>query len=236
MDLNAVAAGSLVRCGSCGRSFVLPRDVSLTGQQHRLTPFSVAGLLLLHYVTFGVFTLVYLNLMHDKLPKLRRWDPSGLTAVGLSFVPGVNLIWFFFTFHRLSLRINEQRRFRNLPENAPQSLAVIIPTLALCGCAASMLPLTGWVLLGATLYVLIPVFIAVLQASINELVAFDQAPATPDEASAKTGSAPQPATKAAESHAEGPEGKRPFPGHRNVQPARERRSLQGAGSARDGGL
>jgi len=59
MDLSAVAAGSLVRCGSCGRSFVLPRDVSLTGQQHRMTPFSVAGLLLLHYVTFGVFTLVY---------------------------------------------------------------------------------------------------------------------------------------------------------------------------------
>jgi hypothetical protein len=108
--------------------------------------------------------------MHDRLPKLRRDDPSGFVAVALSFVPVLNLIWFFFSFRRLCVRINEQRRFAGLPETAPQTLAVIVATLLLCGAVSTILPLTGWVLLGTTVWVLIPVFIAVLQASVNELV------------------------------------------------------------------
>ena len=121
VDLGSSDAGALVRCRACGKSFVAPRELVVTGQQHKLTPFSVAGLLLLHYVTVGLFTLVHLNMMHDKLPRIRRTDPSGLTAVGLSFVPGVNLLWFFFTFRRLAVRINEQRRFRVCPRRLHRS-------------------------------------------------------------------------------------------------------------------
>ncbi len=168
-DLDDQAAGSLIRCRACGRSFVAPAELAVTGQRHILTTFSVPGVVLLHLVSFGLFPLVHFNMMHDRLPKLRRSDPSAFVSVALSFVPGVNLLWFLFALPRLCLRINEQRRFAGLPETAPQSLALIVATLLLCGTAGTILPWTGWALLVTTLWVLIPVFIAVLQASVNEL-------------------------------------------------------------------
>jgi hypothetical protein len=149
---------------------VAPEELAVTGRRHTLSTFSVPGVVLLHFVTVGLFPLVHFNQMHDRLPRIRRNDPSAFVAVALSFIPGVNLIWFFFTFRRLCLRINEQRRFAGLPRTAPQLLAVIVPALLLCGFAGTILPLTGWIVLGATVWVLIPVFIAVLQASVNELV------------------------------------------------------------------
>ena len=170
VDLDDRSAGSLIRCRACGRSFVAPEELAVTGRRHTLSTFSVPGLVLLHFATVGLFPLVHFNLMHDRLPRIRRGDPSGFVAVALSFIPGVNLIWFFFTFRRLCVRINEQRRFAGLPRTAPQSLAVIVSTLLLCGFTGTILPLTGWMVLGATVWVLIPVFIAVLQASVNELV------------------------------------------------------------------
>jgi hypothetical protein len=170
VDLDDQAAGTLIRCRACGRSFVAPEELAVTGQPHTLTTFSVPGLVLLHFATLGLFPLVHFNLMHDRLPKIRSSDPSSFVAVALSFVPGLNLIWFFFTFRRLCVRINEQRRFAGLPETAPQSLAIILATLLLCGALSTILPLTGWVLLGTTVSVLAPVFVAVLQASVNELV------------------------------------------------------------------
>ena len=224
LDLDDRSAGVLVRCQTCGKSFVAPSDLSVVGQKHRLTVFSVAGLVLLHFTSLGLFSVVYLNLMHDKLPKIRRGDPSGLTAVGLSFVPLVNLIWFFFTFRRLCVRINEQRRFRGLPQTAPQTLAVIVATLLLVGFAATILPLTGWVLLGTTLSVLIPVFIAVLQASVNELVAYDQA--RPGRAAKE----PQ------EGHAQPPAAENSLHRHRDLGADREPGAFQGAAGARDRGL
>jgi len=172
VDLDDRAAGTLVRCRACGKSFVGPRELAVIGRRHTLTAFSVTGLLLLHYVTVGLFTVVHLNMMHDKLPKVRRTDPSALVAVGLCFVPGVNLLWLFFTLRRLCLRINEQRSIRGMEATAPQTFAIIVSTLLLCGFIATILPITGWVLLGATNGILIPVFIAMLQASVNELVAY----------------------------------------------------------------
>ena len=169
-DLDHQAAGTLVRCRGCGKSFVGPQELAVIGQPHKLTSFSVVGLLLLHYVTVGLFSVVHLNLMHDRLPRVRRSDPSGLVAVGLCFVPVINLVWFFFTLRRLCVRINEQRRLRGMPETAPQTMAITVSALLLCGFVATILPITGWVLLGVTSGILIPVFIAVLQASVNELV------------------------------------------------------------------
>ncbi|MCP4246142.1 MAG: hypothetical protein GY778_03750 [bacterium] len=214
LDLEADTVGALVRCRACRKSFVVPQDRSVVGQQHRLTPFPIAGLVLLHIATVGLFTVVYLNLLHDRLPRHRKTDPTGLTAVGLSFVPLLNLLWFFFTFRRLCVRINEQRRFRGLPETAPQSLAVIVATLLLCGFVATILPLTGWVVLGATLAVLAPVFIAVLQASVNEMVAFDRA-----------GDA-----RSRERHVRRIEEQPPVPGPGDLRTTRQHRPVEGAAS------
>ena len=211
-DLDDQAAGTLVRCRACGKSFVGPQELTVIGRPHKLTAFPVAGLLLLHYVTVGLFTVIHLNLMHDKLPKVRRTDPSGLVAVGLCFVPVVNLLWFFFVLRRLCVRINEQRRLRGMPETAPQTLAVIVSALLLCGSLATILPITGWVLLGATNGILIPVFIAVLQASVNELVT------------------------ARQHHDQGQPPRRNGDRHRDLRPNREHCPLEGAEVDRGGGL
>ncbi len=171
VDLDDHNAGSLIRCRDCGRSFIAPQELAVVGRRHTLTAFTVPGLVLLHFVTLGLFPAVHLGLMHDRLPRIRRSDPSGFVAVALSFIPGLNLFWFLFCFRRLCTRINEQRRFAGLEETAPQSLAVIVAALLLSGVAGTLLPLTGWVVLGACASVLAPVFLAILQASVNELVA-----------------------------------------------------------------
>ncbi len=176
--LDRQPAGSMLRCPSCRKSFVAPQGVEVSGQDHNLTAFPTVQVLLLHYATAGLFTLIYLNLMHDKLPRIRRSDPSGFVAVALACIPGVNLIWFFFTYRRLCIRINEQRRFRGMSETAPQTLAGIVATVLLCGVAGLFLPATGWAVLGATYAVLFPVFIAMMQTAVNELVA-DEPVSTP---------------------------------------------------------
>jgi predicted Zn finger-like uncharacterized protein len=163
-------AGTTYRCGGCGKSFVVPADVAQKGQPHQLSVFPVAALVLLHYVTAGVFSVIYLNLLHDKMPRLRRSDPSATKAIGLAFVPGVNLVWFFFTYRRLCVRINEQRCFHGLPETAPTSLAIAVALLTLFGSLTYVFPAPGLVVLSVLGLVVMPVFAALVQHSINELV------------------------------------------------------------------
>lgn len=219
-DLDDRSAGMLIRCQACGKSFVAPPELAVIGRPHKLTPFSVTGFLLLHYATVGLFTIVHLNMMHDRLPRVRRSDPSGLVAVGFCFVPGLNLLWAFFTLRRLCVRINEQRQLQGLPATAPQTMAVIVSTLLLCGSLATILPITGWVLLGATNGILIPVFIAVLQASVNELIREDGQQNRP----------------AQQHYAQAHRARKPGDSDRDLRSDRKRRSLEGAGAARGGGL
>jgi predicted Zn finger-like uncharacterized protein len=131
-DLDETSAGRTVRCASCGKSFVAPEELAVTGQRHQLGPFPVASLVLLHYITAGAFTMMYLNLMHERMPRLRRDDPSATVAIGLCFIPIFNLYWLPFSFVRLCVRINEQRRFAGMEPTAPSWLA--IPTGALFAC------------------------------------------------------------------------------------------------------
>ena len=54
---------------------------------HWLSSFSVAGVVLLHFVTFGIFTMIWFNLMHGKMPMTRHDDPSAGKAIGFMFIP-----------------------------------------------------------------------------------------------------------------------------------------------------
>jgi predicted Zn finger-like uncharacterized protein len=163
-------AGTTTRCTACGRSFVVPADIARSGRPHQLSEFSVATLVLLHYLTAGVFSVIYLNLLHDKMPRLRPSDPTATKAIGLCFIPGVNLLWFFFTYHRLCLRINEQRRFHGLPETAPMTLALAVPLLTLFGSLTYVLPAPGFIVLSVLGLIVLPIFAAMVQNSVNELV------------------------------------------------------------------
>jgi len=170
IDLDEQSAGKTIRCAACGKSLVAPHELAVMGQRHMLSVFPVASLVLLHYVTAGVFSLVYLNLLHERMPRLRRDDPSATVALGLCFVPVFNLYWLSFTFRRLCVRINEQRCFNGLRATAPVWLSVPVGVLLACGLLAPFFTTTGfYVVLGTVGAVVLPVFAALVQNSINGL-------------------------------------------------------------------
>ncbi|MDD5705527.1 MAG: GYF domain-containing protein [Kiritimatiellae bacterium] len=127
---------------------------------HQLTTFPVAGAVLLHYVTFGIFTLIWLNLMHGKMNRVRADDPSAGKAVGFCFIPFFNLFWIFFTYRRLCLRIDEQRDLYRLPPSNLRGLATT-------ACIFQIMPYINF-LLGYT--IITPTFIGMMQSSVNQLV------------------------------------------------------------------
>ena len=138
---------------------------------HQLESFPVVGLIALHFFTCGLFSLIWLNVLHGKLPRVRSNDPSAGKAIGFCFIPFFNLYWIFFTFRRLCLRIAEQREQYGLPPNDLRGLAT-------ADCIVKVIPWVN-VLIGYT--ILTPIFIGRVQASVNELVA-TSATATPHAA------------------------------------------------------
>jgi type II secretory pathway pseudopilin PulG len=126
---------------------------------HQLTRFPVAAVIILHYLTCGIFGIVWLNLMHGKLPRVRPDDPTAGRAVGFCFIPFFNLYWIFFTLRRLCLRVDEQRSLYGLPPSNLRGLATT-------ACVFQVIPYVN-VLLGLT--IMFPVFLGVMQSSVNQL-------------------------------------------------------------------
>ena len=75
VDLDDHNAGSLIRCRDCGRSFIAPQELAVVGRRHTLTAFTVPGLVLLHFVTVGLFSAVHLGLMHTESQRQRGDRP-----------------------------------------------------------------------------------------------------------------------------------------------------------------
>jgi hypothetical protein len=128
---------------------------------HQLSSFPVALVILLHYLTCGIFSLIWLNLLHGKLPRVRPDDPSAGRAVGFCFIPFYNLYWIFFTYRRLCLRVDEQRNLYGLP---PGNLCGMATT----NCIFQVIPYIN-ILIGYT--IITPIFIGLMQSSVNQLVA-----------------------------------------------------------------
>jgi hypothetical protein len=136
-----------------------PLPIPTPANVHHLTSFPVAAVILLHYATCGIFSLIWLNLMHGKLPRVRSDDPSAGKAIGFCFIPFYNLYWIFFTYRRLCLRIDEQRDLYGLP---PSSLRGMATT----ACIFQIIPYVN--LIGYT--IVSPIFIGQMQSSVNQLV------------------------------------------------------------------
>ena len=114
------------------------KELEVTGQHHTLTYFPVSSIVVLNYVTAGIFSLFYLNLLHDRMPKFRRTDPSSTVAICLCLVPVFKFVLGVFSVYiRLCVRINEQRRFAGLYETAPEWLAIPVGILFACGLSAA---------------------------------------------------------------------------------------------------
>jgi len=137
---------------------VIPRD-SPYAILHTLTEFSVGAVILLHFVTFGIFPFIWFGLMQDKMPRLRHDDPSAGKHIGFMFIPFFNLYWMFFAYLRLCDRIAEQRQLRGMD---PASLK----GLAIGACVVMLIPYVNF-LVGIVLW---PIFIGMLQSRVNELV------------------------------------------------------------------
>ena len=125
---------------------------------HSLTSFPVALVLLLHFVTLGIFTPFWLGYLHGKLPKLRENDPSRGQGVWYLLIPGFSLYWVFFSTYRLSIRLNEQLAAAGRRERVPVALGIT-------GFALCFVPFVNWV----SLLVLLPVFAWIVQARVNAL-------------------------------------------------------------------
>jgi len=141
-------------CASCGTALVGMAEA--TG--HSLTSFPVWLLIVLHYVTLGIFSIVWLNVYHGRIPRRRADDPSAGRAVGFLFIPFYNFYWVFFTHMRLCERLDEQRQGGRLP-------AAGLRPFAIATCVVQVIPYVNFL----SYLFLYPIFAGVVQASINEL-------------------------------------------------------------------
>ena len=120
--------------------------------------FSTGVGILLHYLTFAIFTTIYCGLKHSKLPKIKSDDFGGGKAIGFLFIPFFNFYWIFIFWRRLAMRINLQFKLRN--EHPPVSLG-----LATTVCILTFIPYVGVI----SFLVLMPILFSQIQSASNKL-------------------------------------------------------------------
>lgn len=124
-----------------------------------LKEFPVAGAVLLHIFTLGIFSLIYYGITHSKFPKIKSDDFSAGKAIGFRFIPFFNLYWRFVFDLRLVDRINLQLRLRNIKHEVPRSLILTNRILGL-------IPYLNIL----TLLIISPICVGVIQSGINKVV------------------------------------------------------------------
>ncbi len=134
-----------------------PQDKAYLGQ-HQLDSFPAPLAVLLHLLTFGIFSIIHFGLQHDKMPQAKQDDPSSAKAIGFNFIPYFNLYWFIFQPMRLTDRLNLQDRIRDRPDGTSRGLML---TLSILG----MIPYLN-IVFGIPLY---SIGVYKLQKQINRL-------------------------------------------------------------------
>lgn len=154
-------------------------------EKHEISStFPVWACIILHFITFGLFTLIYFGIKHGKLPKIDDDDPTTGRAIGFMFIPLYNIYWKIFFWLRMTDRINLQYKLRNkkMPINR-----VLVKITVLLGLLVSILYIIQ--ILSPTFYdkptlifglipsmlamiqtfVLMPVVIGITQSASNRL-------------------------------------------------------------------
>ncbi len=128
------------------------------GDHHFSDSFPVAGAIVLHYITLGLFSFIYYGMKHDDLPKLRSDDPNALMAVLLMFVPLFHLYWRFMLWVRLVRRLEFQYRLKGrvCPVNKDLAIACMV---------CSLIPVANLV----NFFILMPILISRIQNAIDDL-------------------------------------------------------------------
>ena len=140
---------------------VLPPQQRQQLMQHQLSSFPTWLAVVLHFLTLGIFSVIYQGLKFSKLPKAKTDDFGAGKAIGFLFIPFYNLYWVFRFWLSLSDRINFQFRLRG--QQPPVSRGV-----ALAYCIVGLVPYVGflvaWPILG-------PIVVGQLQSATNKLAA-----------------------------------------------------------------
>ncbi len=159
--------------------------------ENYLRPFPVVALILLHFLTTGLFSFFWITGMHGKLPRTKGNDPTAAKAIGLCLVPFFNLYWIFIVYPRLAVRVNALSGRYRLPAAIPtplpyiMCLLLVIPaTMATAGGIIYLLLLfsstSKWevvllffllpnVLSAINLFLVIPIYSGLVQTSINRI-------------------------------------------------------------------
>ena len=109
-----------------------------------IPPFPVIPLLLLHFLTLGIFTFLWMLSRHGTLPKYRADDPSAAKAIGLCFVPFYNLYWIVVVMVRLVDRGNQLAATLRIGSAVPRALAFIVAALYLIPAGLSLIGSIIW--------------------------------------------------------------------------------------------
>jgi len=161
-------------------------DLPALSKKFESSKFSIILLLVLHFLTLGIFTFIWFCLLHGKLPKIRRNDPTTLKAILYHFIPIFNIYWIFFLWYRLCARVEEQRVNYGLQRKSLLELASalliswsFIEIINISYSALALfLPYTITIIIfiiisvfGVIIGVIGLVFISLLQLRVNELTA-----------------------------------------------------------------
>ncbi len=137
---------------------VLSAEQRNYSKKHTCTSFSVAGGIILHYITFGIFTFFNLGLKHGYFPKLNKDDFGSGAAIGYMFIPFYSIYWFFVFHNRLAKKISYQYRVRGLSSPVSQGFATAV-------CIISLIPCINLL----SFFILHPIFYGLVQSAINNL-------------------------------------------------------------------
>lgn len=137
----------------------IPPDMREQFKKHTLfETFSVGGAIALHFVTLGIFSVIFYGMKHSRFPRVRPDDFTAGKAIGFLFIPFFNLYWIFVFWLRLVDRVNFQFRLRNQPLPVSRGLA-------LAAVIVGFIPYVGLV----SWLVLYPIMISELQGALNTL-------------------------------------------------------------------
>jgi hypothetical protein len=129
--------------------------------RHSVDAFPTWAVVVLHFLTLGIFPLVHFSALHGRLPAIDHDDPTAGKAIGFSFIPYFSMYWLVFNAARLADRINFQFRLRGLPEPVPRTFTIFTAV-------AGVIPYVCWFIAWPFIW---PVAIIFLQRAANKLAA-----------------------------------------------------------------